>query len=154
MLEIRFARNEDVPQLFGLLEEICDFHCKGRPDVFKSGAKYSAAEIREILADENRRTIVAVDDGEIVSSVFCIIRRKGGSVIREFTTLYVDDFCVKSTRRRQGIGERMFEEIKRIAREADAYNVELNVWEFPGSAVEFYEKMGMKTERRYMEIIL
>ena len=32
--------------------------------------------------------------------------------------------------------------------------VELNMWEFNSSALEFYEAMGFRTYRRYMELKL
>ena len=43
---------------------------------------------------------------------------------------------------------------KDLAKELDCDNIELNVWEFNESAMKFYEKMGMTTQRRFMEIKL
>ena len=38
-LTVRRAEPRDVPRLFELLTEICEFHVNGRPDIFKKGQK-------------------------------------------------------------------------------------------------------------------
>lgn len=152
---VRRAENRDIPRLFELLTEICEFHVEGRPDVFKKGQKYNEQELTEIIRDEERPVFVADDGERVVGYAFCILKRKEGQpVFNDMLTVYIDDLCVDREYRGQGIGRALFEAVKTYAASVGAYNIDLNVWEFPGSAVGFYESLGMKTERRYMEYIL
>lgn len=153
-ISIRKARPEDIPELSELLVEICDFHCIGRPDIFKNGQKYNDKELDKLIKAEDRLTFVALDGENIIASAYCILKSRGGSVVKSARILYVDDLCVKKQYRSKGVGRLLFERIKETAREAGISTIELNVWEFEGSAVGFYEKMGMSTQRRIMELKL
>lgn len=42
--------------------------------------------------------------------------------------------------------------IKEYAREKGFKKLELNMWEFNQGALDFYEAVGFKTYRRYMEM--
>ena len=152
---VRRAEARDVLRLFELLTEICEFHVNGRPDIFKKGQKYNEQELIQILKDQERPVFVADDGEKVVGYAFCILKRKKDqAVFNDLLTVYIDDLCVDGECRGQGIGRILFEAVKTYAKEVGAYNIDLNVWEFPGSAVGFYENLGMKPERRYMEYIL
>ena len=56
--------------------------------------------------------------------------------------------------RGQHIGEKIFEYVKAEAKRLGCYEVTLNVWSGNTSAEHFYEKMGMTTKERMMEMIL
>ncbi len=154
-ITVRKAEERDIPRLYELLTEICEFHVNGRPDIFKKGQKYDKSEISLILKDTERPVYVADDGERVIGYAFCILKkREGQSVFNDITTVYLDDIYVDKSCRGSGVGRILFDAVKSYASEVHAYNIELNVWEFPGSAVGFYESLGMKTERRYMEYIL
>ena len=67
---------------------------------------------------------------------------------------YVDDFCVKSSYKRKGIGRLLFEYVSKYAIKECASLLQLVVWEFNEDAIGFYEKMGMSTANRRMEVSL
>ena len=71
-----------------------------------------------------------------------------------FRSMYIDDLCVDSSCRGRHIGEKLFEYVKEEARRLGCYEVTLNVWSGNDGAELFYEKMGMRTMKRYMEYIL
>ncbi len=50
----------------------------------------------------------------------------------------------------QGIGMEMIRFIRTYARDEGFDRLELNMWEFNQSALEFYEAAGFSTYRRYM----
>ena len=68
------------------------------------------------------------------------------------TFVYVDDFCVKSNFKRNGIGKLLFSHIVDYAKAESATSLQLNVWEFNQDAIKFYEQLGMSTRNRRMEI--
>ena len=53
--------------------------------------------------------------------------------------------------RRQGIATSLINFAKEDAKKLGFERVELNMWEFNEGALAFYESVGFKTFRRYME---
>lgn len=44
------------------------------------------------------------------------------------------------------------QQVKKEAKENNFNQIELNCWEFNENAIKFYESIGLKTQRRIMEI--
>lgn len=156
-MEIRRAETKDIPRLIDLLHEVLELHAAIRPDVFIPGTtKYTPEELEMILKDENKPVYVAVDDGDrVIGYAFCIIQNQPfTNTMVPFQSLFIDDLCVDSDVRGQHIGEKLFEHVKEEAKRLGCYEVTLNVWTGNDAAENFYEKMGMKTKERQMELIL
>ena len=66
-MKVRMAENQDIPKIHQLLSQVCLVHHKGRPDLFKYGArKYTDEELMDILQDPKKPVFVAVDeDGQV-----------------------------------------------------------------------------------------
>lgn len=154
---IRRAETRDIPSVMLLLNEVNELHRQSRPDIFRSGTKYSADELRDIFADEERPVFVAVsaeDDDfgdDVFGYVFLIVEHQGGGNRAEIKTLYIDDLCVDMARRRLGIGTALFERAVEYAKETGCYNVTLNVWRGNSDALAFYEALGMRPMKICME---
>lgn len=153
---IRSARAEDTQDVLHLLAQIAEYHYNGRPDLFKKGSKYSAEQFEEMLLDAQRPVFVAQDaQGAIIGYALCKIQRIcDHPVLADCDSLYIDDLCVDEQVRGLQIGRRLYEAASAFAKESGLYSVTLNVWEFNANAVRFYERCGMKTQRRTMEQIL
>ena len=153
---IRFAAEKDIPKLGDLLCQVDLVHHKGRPDIFKVGRKYSDEELVELLKDESRPVLVAVDEADAVQGYcFCIYQQHlGDSVLTDIKTLYIDDLCVDEHIRGKGIGRRLYEAAVALAKETGCYNVTLNVWACNPTAQRFYESLGMKPLKTGMEQVL
>ncbi len=153
---IRFAKEKDIPKMLDLLSQVDLIHHNGRPDIFKVGQKYNADEIKELLADKSRPILVSVNEADVVEGYcFCIFEEVcESSVLCDRKTLYIDDLCVDETLRGRHIGRELYAAAVKLARETGCYNVTLNVWSCNPSAQRFYEKLGMKPQKTYMEEIL
>ena len=153
---IRRACKRDIPRMGELLEQVCLVHHNGRPDIFKVGRKYSDDELSEMLNDESRPILVSTDESDrVVGYCFCIYQRhEGHSVMTDIKTLYVDDLCVDESLRGRHIGRELYEAAVSLARESGCYNLTLNVWSCNGSALKFYEAMGLVPQKIGMELIL
>lgn len=153
---IRFAKEKDIPKILDLLSQVDLVHHNGRPDIFKIGQKYNAEEIRELLADKTRPILVSVNEAdEVMGYCFCIFEEvRNNSVLCDRKTLYIDDLCVDETLRGRHIGRELYEAALSFAKESGCYNVTLNVWACNPSAERFYEKLGMRPQKTYMETIL
>ena len=155
-MEIRLASKEDIPQILALLSQVLELHAALRPDIFIPGTtKYTQAELMAILADEKRRTYVAVQGERVLGYAFCELRTQPFSnTMVPFTSFYIDDFCVDSSARGRHVGKALFEHVKAQAKALGCYEVTLNVWEGNEAARAFYDKMGMRPKETQMELIL
>ena len=154
---IRRANASDLPGLNRLLEQVLMVHHNGRPDLFKSGAKkYTDEELLTLLADEGRPVFAAVDDsGTMLGYCFCIFQQHlNNNILTDIRTLYIDDLCVDENCRGQHIGSKLYAYVLDFARQSGCYNVTLNVWSCNKSALAFYEKLGLKSQKVGMETIL
>lgn len=153
-MNIRYAEIRDVDFLEKSLKEICAFHSEGRPDLFnKGGVKYNEEQVAELI--KTNIVLVAEDAGELCG--YLVAKRReysGAAQMREHISLYVDDLYVVPEKRKLGVGKLLMEKSFEIARECGCYNVILNVWDFPGSSIGFYESLGMKPMSHMMETIL
>lgn len=72
----------------------------------------------------------------------------------QFKSLFIDDLCVDSTQRSQGMGRALLDYVKAEAKRLGCYEVTLNVWGGNDSAINFYKKNGLKVKETNMEFIL
>ena len=153
-MEIIRARNGDCADIARLLKIIAAQHGTGRPDLFDdSCGKYDAEGVASLLADN--AVFVAEGESGILGYLIAKIKDQPKYAVRKaYRCLYIDDICVDPQQRGQGVGQALFGAAKAYACENGCYNIELNVWEFNDSARVFYERMGMSTQKRTMELIL
>ena len=156
-MEIRRALECDMDGINKLLMQVCLVHHKGRPDLFKYGAKkYTDDELRAIISDDTRPIFTAVDEkGTVLGYAFCIFQQHiNNNILTDIKTLYIDDLCVDETLRGQHIGKKLYDYVLTFAKESGCYNVTLNVWSLNESAMKFYEACGLVPQKIGMETIL
>lgn len=156
-MHIRRAQEKDLAVITKLLNEVLEIHASIRPDIFISGTtKYTHEELCEMIKDDQKPIYVAVnEDDEVLGYVFTQIQKQPFSNnMVPFTSLFIDDLCVDTSRRSQGVGKALMDFVKAEARRLGCYEVTLNVWAGNDSAIRFYEKNGMKVKETMMECIL
>ena len=156
-MEIRRAKEQDMDGINKLLLKVCLVHHKGRPDLFKYGAKkYTDEQLKAIIHDEDRPIFTAVDEsGNVLGYAFCIFQQHiKDNILTDIKTLYIDDLCVDEEIRGRHIGKQLYETVLSFAREQGCYNVTLNVWSCNESAMKFYQSCGLKPQKIGMETIL
>ncbi|MCM1125911.1 MAG: GNAT family N-acetyltransferase [Lachnospiraceae bacterium] len=156
-MEIRRAKEQDMDGINKLLLQVCLVHHKGRPDLFKYGAKkYTDDQLKAIIQDDTRPIFTAVDEeGNVLGYAFCVLQQHiGDNVLTDIKTLYIDDLCVDEAIRGKHIGSRLYEHVLSYAKEAGCYNVTLNVWSCNEPAMKFYQACGLKPQKTGMETIL
>ena len=153
---IRRARVSDIERLDHILFQVQDVHANGRPDIFIKGAKkYNDEQLTAIINDDQRPIFVYTDDNDIVLGyAFCIYEYVENNSMHKMKTLYIDDLCVDENYRRRHIATDLYHYVLQEASNNDCYRVTLNVWCLNGSAMKFYEKMGMNKLKIVMEQIV
>ena len=152
---IRRAEISDIPDILRLLTQVCNVHQEIRPDIFKrDGVKYTASDLTALLADESRPVWCALEDGIFLGYCFCQWEETPeGSAVFPRREMYIDDLCVDENTRGRGVATALFHHVTAVARDAGADFVTLNVWQ-GNSALNFYEKMGMKPRKIFMDLPL
>jgi len=156
-MNIRRAQTKDMDRINELLLQVCLVHHRGRPDLFKYGAKkYTDEQLRQIIEDDRTPIFVAVDEQDrVLGYAFCIFKQlPNDNILTDIKTLYIDDLCVDEILRGQHIGKALYEFVLSFAREQGCYNVTLNVWGKNESAIRFYESCGLTVQKIGMETIL
>ena len=153
-ITIRSAVPEDCERIRPLQKEIADLHYAGRPDLFKSEARYfTEGSFAERLNDPNHTVLIAeTETGEVVGYAFAwVISYRNHSTFTDFDCFYIDDICVLKSYQRNGIGRRMFELCKEKAKELGCKILDLSVWDFNKDALAFYRHCGMTDRIHRME---
>lgn len=156
-MNIRRAKAQDMEGINNLLLQVCLVHHKGRPDLFKYGAKkYTDEELLAIILDDIRPIFVAVDESEnVLGYAFCIFQQHlNNNILTDIKTLYIDDLCVDENIRGKHIGKQLYDAVLTFAKDSGCYNVTLNVWSLNEGAMKFYEACGLKPQKIGMETIL
>jgi len=155
-MDIRFAKETDIPGMIALLKQVGQVHHEIRPDLFRSGAqKYDETALLELLADSRRPILVAAIGEKVAGYAFCMIQEtKDDPVLCDRRVLYIDDLCVEENIRGKGIATALYARVLEFAGELGCHSVTLNVWCGNDSAMAFYEKCGLKPQKIGMEKIL
>ena len=152
--EIRYAAREDLPQVNELRSQVSRLHAEGRPDIFRPDF---CEELRDQayaqFEGEDSDVIVAVSGGTVCGFLIAqYIRRPESPYCHPREFCHVEEFGVSPAYRRQGIGTAMIAFCAEKAKEKGFPKMELDVWEFNEDARKFYEAVGFRTYRRYMEM--
>lgn len=152
-MEIRRAVCSDIPHILRLLVQVCNVHQEIRPEIFRrDGVKYTETDLKTLLLDEKRPVWCAVEDGAFLGYCFCQWEEyRDSSVLTDHRELYIDDLCVDESARGQGVATALYRYVTREAKAAGAKFITLNVWQGNDSAMRFYEKMGMRPRKIFMD---
>lgn len=150
-ITVRTAGAEALESIAALKKQIHDVHVKGRPDLFLPVTDADA--FRAFASQEGMLFLLAESEGQLMG--YAMIRHIERPAtpymqLRRFT--HVEEFCVDERFQRMGAGRALMEEIRRQARAAGCPRIELDVWAFNEGAKQFYEAVGMRPFRYYMEM--
>lgn len=155
-LKIREAVSNDYNDISNLNIEVHNLHVKNRPDVYVDiNNPLSKENFDNLLNTDNTKVFVVenLDNTELAGySVVKIMDMQSISILVQNKFAFIDNFCVRSDYKRNGIGKLLFKHTVDYAKSEGATSLQLGVWEFNEDAINFYEKMGMATRNRRMEL--
>ena len=133
-IQIRQGKPSDIPDVLALIRELAEYE--------KAPEEVTVTE-EELLEDGFGKRklyefIVAESDGEILGMAFYYPRYstwKG-------RTIHLEDFVVKASHRRFGVGQKLWDELLRIADEFGARRLEWVVLNWNEPALAFYQKQN------------
>lgn len=139
MLEL--ARPADRESVNALAAQVHAMHVAWRPDIYEmAGELYS--EARFLDAIRNRELYVAKPGNTVVGYVLLKIRNYDWTGVTKRRVMVVDEICVDELCRNRGIGTRMMEEVRALAKAFGCTDLQLGVYPQNDAAVAFYQKCG------------
>lgn len=155
-ITVRKAERNELERVNELRKMVNDVHVNGRPDVFRPGF---CEELRRHVYDRydapGSDVLVAVD-GDFICGFAIVeyIERPQSPYNNARRFYHVEEFGVDESVRRKGVASTLVSFMKTDAVKRGFHKIELDMWEFNDGALAFYENVGFKTRRRYMDIDL
>lgn len=144
---IREVKNEDIKELLNVYIQGYRYHQEGRSDIF---VNLSDEELEKDLINNLNElsTIVLIKDNKIVGYLSYKIKGKYKK------KLDIDQLVIDENNRGQGLGKKLVEQAKIIAKENNCTRIELNCWLFNKNALSMYEHIGFERQRIIYEMSL
>ena len=144
---IREVKNEDIKELLNVYIQGYRYHQEGRNDIF---VNLSDEELEKDLINNLNElsTIVLIKDNKIVGYLSYKIK---GEYKKK---LDIDQLVIEENYRGQGLGKKLVEQAKVIAKENNCTRIELNCWLFNKNALSMYEHIGFERQRIIYEMSL
>lgn len=142
MLKIRPGQKKDAQGIFALINELAEYE-NAPHEVTLTLTQF---ELDGWGATPKFRTLVAEQYSEIVGFVLFYPRYstwKG-------PTMYLEDFVVKESLRKEGIGEKLFYALKNLAKAEKANRLEWQVLDWNTPAINFYKKHGSRLDESWV----
>jgi GNAT superfamily N-acetyltransferase len=131
--------------VLGLWEEMMDYHARLDPRFrpASDGRDHFRTTLREWMADDTTRVLVAEHSGELVG--YTIGRTAENPPVFEMRFLgHVSDICVAPKWRRRGIGRKLFAALRKWFRRQGYVVVQLNLAALNPVSQAFWREMGFQ----------
>lgn len=153
-MTIRQLTLQDFEGVNDLFMQLHSVHVKNRPDIYRQIEKPTtpkAWDFEPSLSDPNKIMLGAEIDGNLVGFAVFVLRCPANSALVPRKFVYLDDIAVDENHRQKGIGKALYLEGIKRAKERGATAVELKVWSFNKSAIDFYRSLGMTVQNFCLE---
>lgn len=150
---IRCARLEDINQINIIRKQVNDLHVKAYPKFFKPGFPKAMQEyLKEYINAQNKFLLIYDDNGLISSYAMVNVVTKPETSYRfQCQYLEIEEIGTLQTHQGKGYATKIIQNIKKIGLERNIHKIELNMWNFNENASKFYEKVGFRTYKKYLE---
>jgi ribosomal protein S18 acetylase RimI-like enzyme len=132
--KVREANVEDAAEICGLARELAETVGDEAPT-----EKATRTRLEELLGEPRARVLVAENEAEIVGGVSFWIKP---DLAHGDTVVEVPMLVVAEDHRRAGVGRLLMEEVRNIASDKDASQIELVATHGNVTAREFYRSLG------------
>lgn len=152
-MEIRDANTKDFTQMKNVFKQVDELHSEAHPEIFNKPIDNARSNeyLREILKNDKQKLIVAVEGNIVVGLAKADIECAPDiPLFRNREWLSISTIVVDEDHRGKGIGKILLDNLYVWANTHNVNEVELTVFSFNESAIEFYKKNGFRDIRRKM----
>ena len=151
---IRELKLEDFNAVNNLFMQLHNLHVERRSDIYRKIEKpitSKAWDYEASLADKNTIMLGAEIDGKIVGFSIMQICQTTNKVTTPRIFAVLQNIAVDENYRQTGIGTALYRESVKRAKACGATSIELKVWNFNYTAIEFYKSLGLVVQNLTME---
>ena len=143
---IRKLTINDFEIVESIVAKLHKLHVDNRPDFYiENEHPINNKEYKAMLNNQDKINIAYMVDDKIAGICLATIRD------RIEKSIYIDDIFVLEEFRHQGIATKLYKQVESIAKDIGAKRIDLTVWQFNKTAMNFYKSLGMKTQRIVLE---
>lgn len=153
-MRIRKIKKEDYEQVKALEIQVHKLHNKARSDVFKKDESgvLNHEHFLDILNNPKYCSFVCMHENKIVGELLAFIKTgTPAPFMKNRKILYIESLCVDASMRHKGVGTKLINHAKKLAKLQGCEAIELNVWAFNNNAIEFYKAQGMSVKTMVYE---
>jgi len=153
-IDVRCAKRDELEEVNRLREMVNELHVNGRPGWFRPGFGDELKNfIYRFYDDDNNNVIIAITEGVICGFASVQYLEFAGSPYSMPRKYYhIMEFGVDEAYRRKGVATALIEYCKKDALKKGVHRIELDYWSFNEDAEKFYESVGFKVFRKYVEM--
>ena len=139
---IRKGVKKDIPQVLDLIKELAEF--ENAPDQVTNTIKrlendgFGNQPVYDLFVAESENKIIGM-----AITYFRYSTWKGKN-------LYIEDLIINEKFRREGIGLKVFEELKKFAKNTSCVGISLQVLDWNKIGINFYKKLNMKFDKEWI----
>ena len=150
---VRFAEKKDLERINALRKQVNELHAEGRPDVFKAGFGPDLQDHAAVFLNGENSDILVAERNGVICGTACVnyVYKPETPYLAARSFYHVQELAVDEAYRRQGVAGELFAFMKAEAAKRKLARIELDVWAFNTSAIEFYSAMGFSPTRIWME---
>ncbi len=139
---IRKGVKKDIPQVLDLIKELAEF--ENAPDQVTNTIErlendgFGNQPVYDLFVAESENKIIGM-----AITYFRYSTWKGKN-------LYIEDLIINKKFRREGIGLKIFEELKKFAKNTSCVGISLQVLDWNKIGINFYKKLNMKFDKEWI----
>tara|TARA_Y100000817_G_scaffold57947_2_gene42916 strand:- start:2005 stop:2457 length:453 start_codon:yes stop_codon:yes gene_type:complete len=139
---IRKGVKKDIPQVLDLIKELAEF--ENAPDQVTNTIErlendgFGNQPVYDLFVAESENKIIGM-----AITYFRYSTWKGKN-------LYIEDLIINEKFRREGIGLKVFEELKKFAKNTSCVGISLQVLDWNKIGINFYKKLNMKFDKEWI----
>ena len=142
----------DYDRAEDLFHKLHNIHVEAEPDLYKQrDVIYKKRDFRKLVKSKDRILLCAEENGRIIAVSNTKLCTSG---MTEIKMAFMDAMFVEDEFRGKGIGKELFFETEKLAKEWGAKRLDLTVWDFNKTALDFYKSLGMKIQNYTLQKIL
>jgi ribosomal protein S18 acetylase RimI-like enzyme len=150
-VSVRMARADDLDNLARLLDEVVLLHHDEDPTQFLGPEAAAHNRYLEERFQDPDAAIFVAEDKAAPAGVAVTVIRESPPFLNPNKFVLLENLAVTTKFRRAGVGRKLVDAAMLWARARDMKELDLNVYEFNHTAIQFYEALGFRTVSRRMK---
>ncbi|KPK64497.1 hypothetical protein AMJ83_01955 [candidate division WOR_3 bacterium SM23_42] len=152
---VRQADKRDLDALCRLYLEFHEFHVRGIPARLRRPVGYDNDElctrIEKVIGSSDSVILVIEADSRVVGFAEVYMKQDEANQYRiSYRYGHLQSMMVSEGHRKRKLGRQLLEAAEQWAKERNADEMRLDIWEFKEGPLRFYKKSGYQTLRRML----